>query len=221
MIRRPPRSTLFPYTTLFRSYLLGDRESRPAGACRSECSFCPEAVGRGTLVTLPPPPTGFPLSLPLYQAGVPHRPGLSGKGDLSDDISIGKTSLPESDCFLYPDHFLLSPTEQALTSCLPPLLVLRCLCPGPPSCCPRTQESRPQPLLSQTRKFQPLLPQLPTSFFFINLFIYLSIYLFIWLHWVLIAVCGLSRVVASRGYPSLRCAGSRHVGFSSCGSRAQ
>src|SRR2546422_6409393 len=25
MIRRPPRSTLFPYTTLFRSYLLGVR----------------------------------------------------------------------------------------------------------------------------------------------------------------------------------------------------
>src|SRR3712207_8146027 len=24
MIRRPPRSTLFPYTTLFRSHLLGD-----------------------------------------------------------------------------------------------------------------------------------------------------------------------------------------------------
>src|SRR3712207_7836489 len=29
MIRRPPRSTLFPYTTLFRSDLLGDL---PAGA---------------------------------------------------------------------------------------------------------------------------------------------------------------------------------------------
>src|SRR3712207_7630725 len=28
MIRRPPRSTLFPYTTLFRSYLLGN----PLGA---------------------------------------------------------------------------------------------------------------------------------------------------------------------------------------------
>src|SRR5256885_16982217 len=27
MIRRPPRSTLFPYTTLFRSVLLGDGES--------------------------------------------------------------------------------------------------------------------------------------------------------------------------------------------------
>src|SRR5438876_2643703 len=30
MIRRPPRSTLFPYTTLFRSVL----SVRPAGACR-------------------------------------------------------------------------------------------------------------------------------------------------------------------------------------------
>src|SRR3989442_9832457 len=32
MIRRPPRSTLFPYTTLFRSgHLPGDRDRRPAG----------------------------------------------------------------------------------------------------------------------------------------------------------------------------------------------
>src|SRR2546429_5349622 len=26
MIRRPPRSTLFPYTTLFRSFIIGDAE---------------------------------------------------------------------------------------------------------------------------------------------------------------------------------------------------
>src|SRR3712207_8715164 len=37
MIRRPPRSTLFPYTTLFRSLARGgsrggDRQSGPAGA---------------------------------------------------------------------------------------------------------------------------------------------------------------------------------------------
>src|SRR3989449_10059795 len=35
MIRRPPRSTLFPYTTLFRSRRGGDRrkyDRRPAGA---------------------------------------------------------------------------------------------------------------------------------------------------------------------------------------------
>src|SRR3712207_8895822 len=31
MIRRPPRSTLFPYTTLFRSALLGGREGKGAG----------------------------------------------------------------------------------------------------------------------------------------------------------------------------------------------
>src|SRR2546429_5427920 len=30
MIRRPPRSTLFPYTTLFRSLLLGKNWSRPS-----------------------------------------------------------------------------------------------------------------------------------------------------------------------------------------------
>src|SRR2546425_3764667 len=31
MIRRPPRSTLFPYTTLFRSFGLADRERDHAG----------------------------------------------------------------------------------------------------------------------------------------------------------------------------------------------
>src|SRR2546427_7322581 len=30
MIRRPPRSTLFPYTTLFRSLLVEDEEARPS-----------------------------------------------------------------------------------------------------------------------------------------------------------------------------------------------
>src|SRR2546422_3305740 len=31
MIRRPPRSTLFPYTTLFRSYAAGDARVRKLG----------------------------------------------------------------------------------------------------------------------------------------------------------------------------------------------
>src|SRR3712207_2728987 len=34
MIRRPPRSTLFPYTTLFRSARGGGRYRRRAGMCR-------------------------------------------------------------------------------------------------------------------------------------------------------------------------------------------
>src|SRR2546429_1504939 len=32
MIRRPPRSTLFPYTTLFRSAVRGSHGSRPRGS---------------------------------------------------------------------------------------------------------------------------------------------------------------------------------------------
>src|SRR2546430_1323166 len=34
MIRRPPRSTLFPYTTLFRSQLLGPKRDTPAQRLR-------------------------------------------------------------------------------------------------------------------------------------------------------------------------------------------
>ena len=54
-------------------------------------------------------------------------------------------------------------------------------------------------------------------------------FFFFWLHWVFVAVCGLSLVVASGGYFSSQCAGfslwwllllwspgSRRVGFSSC-----
>src|SRR3712207_8509421 len=44
MIRRPPRSTLFPYTTLFRS--LGGGERGAPGRCLGGDAECPvEAVG--------------------------------------------------------------------------------------------------------------------------------------------------------------------------------
>src|SRR5436305_8461288 len=39
MIRRPPRSTLFPYTTLFRSYQYRQRLCRSrAAVCRARCA---------------------------------------------------------------------------------------------------------------------------------------------------------------------------------------
>src|SRR2546430_4451217 len=44
MIRRPPRSTLFPYTTLFRSQLSSRSSPRPACATSSGSS----ASGSGT-----------------------------------------------------------------------------------------------------------------------------------------------------------------------------
>ena len=67
--------------------------------------------------------------------------------------------------------------------------------------------------------------------FFSNKFIIYFIYF--WRRWVFVAACGLSLIVVSGGYSSLRCAGfslwwllllwstgSRRVGFSSCGSWA-
>src|SRR5260370_1952149 len=43
MIRRPPRSTLFPYTTLFRSHCGSDKVIR-AGAC-GVCTECGTSQG--------------------------------------------------------------------------------------------------------------------------------------------------------------------------------
>src|SRR2546427_9801940 len=37
MIRRPPRSTLFPYTTLFRSQCVRQPEPSPVAESRGEC----------------------------------------------------------------------------------------------------------------------------------------------------------------------------------------
>src|SRR3712207_7938176 len=47
MIRRPPRSTLFPYTTLFRSADLGDAERRLlAGELQDVLEVDEDALGR-------------------------------------------------------------------------------------------------------------------------------------------------------------------------------
>src|SRR3712207_6891364 len=46
MIRRPPRSTLFPYTTLFRSILgLGNRRGLPPGRSSAPEEFALLAIG--------------------------------------------------------------------------------------------------------------------------------------------------------------------------------
>src|SRR3712207_7820492 len=61
MIRRPPRSTLFPYTTLFRSLLLG-------GAC--------------------PRATGQPRQLLAHDADVARRARLCGLGLLGLGLEV-------------------------------------------------------------------------------------------------------------------------------------
>src|SRR2546428_1023830 len=46
MIRRPPRSTLFPYTTLFRSHNLGNLLNRSSDLIISETCCCLERLVR-------------------------------------------------------------------------------------------------------------------------------------------------------------------------------
>src|SRR2546427_12252238 len=48
MIRRPPRSTLFPYTTLFRSQVGGGAEYRLRGNRADFQRSCSSATHRGT-----------------------------------------------------------------------------------------------------------------------------------------------------------------------------
>ena len=71
-------------------------------------------------------------------------------------------------------------------------------------------------------------------FFLINFFKNIYLFIYLWLHWVFVAVHSLSLVAASGGYSSLRCmgfslrwllllrsTGCRRAGFSSCGTRPQ
>src|SRR6266852_7280477 len=46
MIRRPPRSTLFPYTTLFRSHSRDLRRRHPPTGTRASPRPCPAAFSR-------------------------------------------------------------------------------------------------------------------------------------------------------------------------------
>src|SRR5438445_10110278 len=59
MIRRPPRSTLFPYTTLFRSFF--DQWVRSTGIPRYSVEF-----------TVRPQANGFLVRGTLKQSGVPR-----------------------------------------------------------------------------------------------------------------------------------------------------
>src|SRR2546425_9636692 len=52
MIRRPPRSTLFPYTTLFRSHRIGSRVTERM--TRTNCSPC-AGLASASITTTPSP----------------------------------------------------------------------------------------------------------------------------------------------------------------------
>src|SRR3989442_231380 len=65
MLRRPPGSTLFPYTTLFRSCTLGSASTNPTtGAVSTSCavSFTPNAVAIHTITASYTGDTTHPMS---------------------------------------------------------------------------------------------------------------------------------------------------------------
>src|SRR2546421_9067478 len=83
MIRRPPRSTLFPYTTLFRSrQLMGMMTERMPGLCRI-CGFSPDSM-LGTEITKSRPKTrrALPEIMLATSRSEEHTSELQSRSDL-------------------------------------------------------------------------------------------------------------------------------------------
>src|SRR5256885_14914762 len=91
MIRRPPRSTLFPYTTLFRSKYVGFFLAEPAGLGDLE-AFTDQAAGSSAILCDRPTHDVNALSAPrsvrLYK---PDRCHSFHWGEHSDPIAHAKT----------------------------------------------------------------------------------------------------------------------------------
>src|SRR5574341_354854 len=84
MIRRPPRSTLFPYTTLFRSHRLGGPHGRPQLVGRVEHLPLPAGRRRGD-----PDPVGGSHGLP----GVTRREATVGAVRADEDAPVDDARL--------------------------------------------------------------------------------------------------------------------------------
>src|SRR3712207_6853759 len=102
MIRRPPRSTLFPYTTLFRSRATstrpGSRSPRPASTAAS----APSCAGATT-------PTCTPPSSPCPSRSEEHTSELQSRQYLVCRLLLEKKTYISED--LDPPHFSEPPHD--------------------------------------------------------------------------------------------------------------
>src|SRR3712207_8108472 len=86
MIRRPPRSTLFPYTTLFRSHVAAEGPAHRGGARLVDLGPLLDGVDRGHEVGVgrlaPGPPAAADEVLPvaLRQRRVGQQDGVAAGG---------------------------------------------------------------------------------------------------------------------------------------------
>src|SRR2546427_11929916 len=91
MIRRPPRSTLFPYTTLFRSLAAGAN-------CVLNLTFTPTAASaRTATLTITDDAAGSPQSVSLTGTGVtPPTATLSATNSAFGKQRVGTTSAAQN-----------------------------------------------------------------------------------------------------------------------------
>ena len=99
MIRRPPRSTLFPYTTLFRSVVgTGAKTASGTWAFSSHRSTtrrrtCPPEVAAVGVATAGRPPPSFPLSLSFLPSSSRREGGIR---EFSRGVARMDTPFPEN-----------------------------------------------------------------------------------------------------------------------------
>src|SRR5438874_7184738 len=91
MIRRPPRSTLFPYTTLFRSSSLAVTTRRPSGL--KEGLLTNDDWGRGGV-------SGRPVSASRSEE---HTSELQSRRDLVCRLLLEKKKKKEQNTIAYPN----------------------------------------------------------------------------------------------------------------------
>src|SRR2546422_759984 len=103
MIRRPPRSTLFPYTTLFRSIAAGTTCTNGAtvvagASCLVNLTFTPTAASaRTATVTITDDAPGSPQSVSLTGTGVtPPAATLSATSSAFGNQRVGTTSAAQN-----------------------------------------------------------------------------------------------------------------------------
>src|SRR2546428_7484848 len=78
MIRRPPRSTLFPYTTLFRSFAPGRSSPRSARFCGLLLAQCASRLG----AVVSPRPMQLKRALVALARSEEHTSELQSRSDL-------------------------------------------------------------------------------------------------------------------------------------------
>src|SRR3989475_4729746 len=101
MIRRPPRSTLFPYTTLFRSDAVSKRFDRAIGA-----DAVTLAVGRGEVLALLGPSGSGKTTLLRLLAGF-EQPDAGRM--IIDGADVGGLSPARRRCGMVFQHYALFP----------------------------------------------------------------------------------------------------------------